>query len=148
MTISATFQAFTNGQPEMDGRQFAKLCKDCKIIDAKFTATDADLMFAKVKAKGARKISIAELESALEFIAQKKGCSVDAVRSKVENNEGPVLQGTKADAVRFHDDKSLYTGVYANGGPSTVDAGRSCLTDLSQFADRSGANVRGVKHGM
>lgn len=148
MTISSTFQAFTNGQGDMDGRQFAKLCKDCKIIDAKFTATDADLMFAKVKAKGARRISITELENAIEFIAQKKGCPIEQVRSKVEGASGPVLQGTKADAVRFHDDKSLYTGVYANGGPSTVDAGRTQMSDLSQFADRSGANVRGVKNGM
>ena len=34
----------------------------------------------------------------------------------------PKAQGvTQAEAVRFHDDKSLYTGVYAKGGPSSVD---------------------------
>lgn len=55
---------------------------------------------------------------------------------------GPVLTGTKAQATKFHDDKSLYTGVYAQGGPSTVDGK---VSDLSQLADRSGADVRGVK---
>jgi hypothetical protein len=31
------------------------------------------------------------------------------------------LKATKVDQVRLHDDKSTYTGVYAQGGPSTVD---------------------------
>jgi len=34
---------------------------------------------------------------------------------------GPSFAGTKADAVKFHDDQSLYTGVHAKGGPTTVD---------------------------
>lgn len=34
---------------------------------------------------------------------------------------GPLMNATKADQVRFHDDKSLYTGVYAQGGPTNVD---------------------------
>ena len=35
---------------------------------------------------------------------------------------GPKFAGTKADAVKFHDDKSLYSGIHANGGPSTIDS--------------------------
>lgn len=45
--------------------------------------------------------------------------------------------------MRFHDDKSQYTGVYAQGGPSTVDANRA----LDGLLDRSDADVRGVKTG-
>ena len=33
-----------------------------------------------------------------------------------------VVGQTKADNVRFHDDKSTYTGVYARGGPTNVDS--------------------------
>ena len=33
---------------EMDGAKFSKLFKDTKTFDKKFTATDADLIFAKV----------------------------------------------------------------------------------------------------
>lgn len=33
---------------EMDGARFAKLAKDCKLLDKKFTATDVDLTFSKV----------------------------------------------------------------------------------------------------
>ena len=32
----------------MDGARFAKLAKDCKLLDKKFTATDVDLTYAKV----------------------------------------------------------------------------------------------------
>ena len=43
-------------------------------------------------------------------------------------------------------DKSQYTGVYARGGPTTVDAGRGgMVSDISQTCDRSAADVRGVK---
>ena len=34
---------------------------------------------------------------------------------------GKTLSGTKAQANKFHDDKALYTGVHAKGGPSVVD---------------------------
>lgn len=33
----------------MDGKNFSKLCKDCGIVDKKFTLTDADLTFSKVR---------------------------------------------------------------------------------------------------
>lgn len=45
--------------------------------------------------------------------AEKKGAGVDDVTNAVLNVGGPVLSGTKADSVKFHDDKNLYTGVYA-----------------------------------
>lgn len=56
---------------------------------------------------------------------------------------GPKFAGTKADHVKFHDDKNLYTGVYAKGGPTNVD--RDKISDISQTCDRSAADVRGVK---
>lgn len=58
---------------------------------------------------------------------------------------GPVFTGTKTSKVRLHDDKGTYTGVYAQGGPSTVDAGKSMISDIRHLCDRSDANVRGVK---
>lgn len=43
----------------MEGKVFAKFSKDCKLIDKKYTATDADLIFAKVKDKADRRITFA-----------------------------------------------------------------------------------------
>ena len=59
----------------------------------------------------------------------------------VEASSGPILTGTKAEAVKYHDDKSLYTVVHANGGPSTVDSAHAI--DMSYLCDRSDADVRG-----
>lgn len=47
--------------------------------------------------------------------------------------------------LHHQDDKSLYTGVYANGGPTNVDKQKE--GGLAGLLDRSGADVRGVKHG-
>jgi p25-alpha len=48
---------------------------------------------------------------------------------------------TIPDAVAFHDDKNLYTGVHGKGGPTINDN----TISLSNLADRSGADVRGIK---
>jgi len=126
----------------MDGKTFVKFAKDCKVIDKKCSATDIDLTFAKVKnGPAARKIVYAEFTAALELIAAKKGIAMGALEEKICGAGGPVFTGTKAEAVKYHDDKSLYTGVYANGGPSSADGK---ISDLSQLADRSSAGVRGI----
>ena len=68
------------------------------------------------------------------------------MEAKLLASGGISFAGTKADKVKFHDDKSLYTGVYAKGGPSMVDAGSGKISDISQLCDRTSADVRGVKH--
>jgi hypothetical protein len=104
---------FTGGAAEMDGKTFAKLAKDCKIVDKNCTATDIDLIFAKVKDKTARKINYSQFENALDLCATKKKVTAAALRDKLCAAGGPVFTGTKAEKVKYHDDKSLYTGVYA-----------------------------------
>jgi len=37
----------------MDGKTFAKVSKDCKVLDKKLTSIDVDLSFAKVKTSSA-----------------------------------------------------------------------------------------------
>lgn len=128
----------------MDGKGFAKMAKDTKLIDKKLTGTDVDMTFAKIKnPKTARRITFDQFMAGLAIFAEKKQCAVDAVYAKVAGNAGPILRGTQAEAVRFHDDTDSYTGVHAQGGPSTVDANRG----LDGLLDRSDADVRGVKTG-
>jgi len=121
------------------------MCKDCKVVNKKCTNTDIDLIFAKAKERTARKINFNQFVAALEMCAEKRSQSAADLEGVILAAGGPVFAGTKADAVKFHDDKSLYTGVYAAGGPSTVDAGNGKISDISQLCDRTGANVRGVK---
>jgi p25-alpha len=52
--LEEVFMGFTNGAPDMDGKTLAKIAKDCNLYDKKFTVTDVDLIFAKVKDKGTR----------------------------------------------------------------------------------------------
>ena len=83
MSLKDAFAAYTKGTGDMDGRTFTKILKDCKVLDAKMTAVDADLIFTKVKAKGSKKITYAEFEEALRLVAAKKGVEVEAVHSRL-----------------------------------------------------------------
>ncbi|GAQ86335.1 hypothetical protein KFL_002830120 [Klebsormidium nitens] len=155
-----SFGAGSSGKPvnQMDGAKFVKLCKDCGLVDKKFTTTarplagggpadavrgvqSVDLVFSKVKPKGERKITFSQFQAALAAIAESKGCSAADVEAKVVAAKGPSSSGTVAEAVKFHDDKALYTGVHAKGGPTTVD---NKIT-LSSLADRTASDIRGIK---
>jgi len=144
-----SFGAGKGGAAEMDNNKFAKFCRDCHLLTKNFTNTDADLIFTKSKAAGARKIDFSTFASkCVPAIAAKKGLDVDTLVSQILNAGGPASSGTKADAVKFHDDKSLYTGVYANGGPSTVDKDKAGgLAALVSDHNALTCDVRGVvKH--
>lgn len=143
-TLKELFLQFTHGASDMDGKVFAKLCKDCKVLSKEVTATDVDLVFAQIKDKAARKITYPQFNKGIDICANKrKQTSVALIESMLAQG-GPVFKGTKAEAVKYHDDKSLYTGVHANGGPSTV-GGTGGISDISQLCDRSTADVRGTK---
>jgi hypothetical protein len=143
-SLQDIFATFAQGK-EMDGKTFAKLTKDCGLLDKKLTSTDVDIIFAKIKDKSARKITFEEFKKGVPHLAAKKGVTEAELTEMIVKAGGPKFQGTKADFVKFHDDKSLYTGVYAKGGPTNVDAGRGGISDISQLCDRTGADVRGVK---
>jgi len=121
-SLKDIFETFAAGK-EMDGKTFAKLAKDCKLLDNKLTSTDIDLIFAKIKDKAARKITFDQFKAGVAQMATKKGLSEADLSQAIVSSGGPHFQGIKADFVKFHDDKSLYTGVYAKGGPTNVDAG-------------------------
>ena len=129
----------------MEGKTWVKVLKDCHLMDKKITTTDADLIFAKVKTKAARKITFDQFLTGLEEIAKKKGISKQDLEQQICSVGGPSFTGTKTEKVKWHDDKTTYTGVYGKGGPSTVDIGKTMVSDISQLCDRSDANVRGVK---
>lgn len=57
--LKQIFDSFNGTQKTMEGKSFVKLAKDCKLIDKKLTATDVDLIFAKIKDKAERRITFA-----------------------------------------------------------------------------------------
>lgn len=130
--IKDVFKSFAQaGSVDLDSRSFVKLLKDAGLLDAKFTTTDADLIFAKVKTKGSRKITFEQFEEALSQVALRKKVDPSVIREQICSVSGPKFVGTVAEKNRLHDDKSTYTGVHQYGGPSTVDKGRTAISDLS-----------------
>jgi hypothetical protein len=143
LSLEEVFKSFSGGKPEMGNKEFAKLNKDCHLIDKKYTTTDVDIIFTKVKDKTAKVINFSQFSKAVELIAQKKAIDAATISETICKSGGPTFAGTKTDYVKFHDDKSTYTGVYAKGGPTNVD--RSNMKDISGLCDRTDADVRGVK---
>jgi len=88
----------------MDGKTFAKMAKDCKVLNKKCTNTDIDLIFARNKERTARKITYSQFVAALSECATKRGETMEQLTETILNQGGPVFSGTQAEAVRFHDD--------------------------------------------
>lgn len=135
--IEDVFTSYCSGKPTMDGRSFTKLCKTSGLVDKSFSATDADLLFSKVVTKGQRRIGLDEFLHALMLLAKRKGVEAAVILRTVMRSGGPVFQATVTDAVRFHDDKSTYTGVHINGGPEPVRKGMGSASQLAAACMRT-----------
>jgi len=131
--VGETFRAFCGAHRSLDGRSFAKLCRDCHLIDRKFTATDADLIFARVVPSGLRRVDLFQFEMALRHVAEKKGLEHGEVLRQVAMVKAPTLQATKAEPVRFHDDRSTYTGTHVYGGPDPAPKGTGHMPPQPQL---------------
>ena len=80
---------------------------------------------------------------ALALCADARGLDTDALLATVAATE-PHVSGTIAGHVKWHDDRSTYTGVYAHGGPSLTDQQPLRLEEL---VDRTGERSRTRSRG-
>ncbi|XP_026777610.2 tubulin polymerization-promoting protein family member 2 [Pangasianodon hypophthalmus] len=132
---------------EMTGKNFSKLCKDCKVIDGKgVTSTDVDIIFSKVKAKSARVITFEQFTQALAELAPKrfKGKSQEEaqqllyglIAGKEPANVG-ITKVAKAGAVDRLTDSTKYTGSHKerfdDSGKGKGKAGREEIPDTSGY---------------
>jgi hypothetical protein len=143
INLKKVYLSYTNNSEDMQTKQYIKLFKDSKIIDKTFSMNDADIIFSKVKIL--KSITFKQFIEILDLTAKRKKTTKEKLIQKILLKGNVSYNGTKTDYVKFHDDKSTYTGVYAKGGPSTVDAGNTMISDISQLCDRTEADVRGVK---
>lgn len=113
----------------MTSAEFIKFCRDCGVIDRSYTGGDADLAFQKTKAAAShpqagayssgvvhgKKVSYEVFRAiAIPCIAEKKKLEVATLVATLALKEGPKLNNTTtAEANKFHDDKSTYTGAHA-----------------------------------
>jgi len=107
-SLEEVFELFSPSG-DMDGRSFAKMIKDARLLDKALTPPDVDLIFTKSKGKGV-KLSFRQFTEALEAVAQRKKMDFDALAQIVMDAGGPRLVGTFAEPNKFHDDKTTYTG--------------------------------------
>ncbi|CAE7434652.1 TPPP3 [Symbiodinium pilosum] len=127
-----SFQAFAGGL-EMDGRTWVKCLKDSMLLDEDFTTVDADLIFARVKTRGTRKIDYATFRRALSEVAKKWQMSQEQVEDIICLAAGPHYENQPqvpepgiddpSGPQRFYYDMTLYTGTHKYGGPSLVGNG-------------------------
>lgn len=120
--LKHVFDCYSPG--EMNGRTFVKIFTDAKMIDKHLTSTGLDIIFNKVKTKGKLKINFEQFVEGVKLAAKDKKCEVVLLSEKISMLKGPNFKGTKPEYNKFHDDKDLYTGVYKQGGPTTVDKGK------------------------
>ncbi|XP_066493384.1 tubulin polymerization-promoting protein family member 3 [Tiliqua scincoides] len=132
---------------EMNGKNWAKLCKDCKVTDGKgVTSTDVDIVFSKVKAKSARVINYEEFKKALEELAPKKFKdkskeeAYESICQLVAGKEPTNVGVTKAKAVGAVErltDTSKYTGSHKErfdeSGKGKGKSGRENIVDNSGY---------------
>lgn len=120
-TENETYRVFKQycGQSgdKMLSKTFIKICKDLKWLDKKFTSGDADLTFTKAETKHGAVTYFVFRVDVLQDIANRKGKDVYTLVKRLAAHDGPVLNATTAaENVRFHDDKSSYTGAQALNG--------------------------------
>uniref|UniRef100_A0A8I6ANX0 Tubulin polymerization-promoting protein family member 3 n=1 Tax=Rattus norvegicus TaxID=10116 RepID=A0A8I6ANX0_RAT len=139
--LEESFRKFAiHGDPkasgqEMNGKNWAKLCKDCKVADGKaVTGTDVDIVFSKVKAKSARVINYEE------FKGKTKEEAFDAICQLIAGKEPANIGVTKAKtggAVDRLTDTSKYTGSHKErfdeSGKGKGIAGRQDILDDSGY---------------
>jgi len=160
LTLDALYVAFASfgmgGElcSDMDGAHFAKMCRDCNLIDHEFTLVDVDLIYTKCKTRGERKISFAEFHDGLTMIAEHKQVSKHDLVNFLLQAEGPVVYAAQAEkAVRGSvlarlTDTKRYTGAHKHrfdengrgrglaGRPS--DGVSSVRDPLGQLCERKG----------
>jgi hypothetical protein len=110
----ANFGIHTGVVSDMDGAHWAKYCTDCKLVgkgsgsfgSKALTLTDVDLTFAKVKSKGARRITFDQFLKALGLLAEKQAASIAEVVAHCLRFVAPANNAKAvAEDVRLHDDK-------------------------------------------
>jgi hypothetical protein len=109
----SVFDAFAGKDATLENKEWAKFCKEAKLIGHGMAKTDVDLIWTKVCPKGTRKIDFNTFKDMLKLVAAKRGQQTAMLQEMVEKSGGPHLTGvTATEYSRFHDDKSTYTGAH------------------------------------
>eukprot|EP00204_Picochlorum_oklahomense_P000638 CAMPEP_0118799868 /NCGR_PEP_ID=MMETSP1161-20130426/1944_1 /TAXON_ID=249345 /ORGANISM="Picochlorum oklahomensis, Strain CCMP2329" /LENGTH=482 /DNA_ID=CAMNT_0006727625 /DNA_START=62 /DNA_END=1513 /DNA_ORIENTATION=+ len=104
-------------QMPMDSKQFSKLCRESGLCQGAHDGVKIDLIFTKALTSKARRLMFEDFLVALSMLAVEKKMPEKQVFNMVCESQGPQTNTSPAEFVRLHDEPSMYTGVYARGGP-------------------------------
>jgi len=110
----SVFESYAGQGGGLDNKEFAKMCKDNKLIGHGFQKHDVDLIFTKVVTKGKRQLNFSQFQDAVRHIAAKRNQTNAEIMAIVGKSDGPVMHATKLIGSRFYDDKSTFTGAAAH----------------------------------
>lgn len=89
-------------------------------------------------AQGARRLTFERFLDALALLAERKGASLADLAGAVLAARGPCVSGTRADYVKFHDDKARPR---TQPGPGSAGAGGLAATPSHQHSARTTALI-------
>jgi len=147
------FEMFCGQHSRMDNKSFAKLCRDCSLLDSKFRDRDADVVFASVVLHGQRRISLQQFEMAMREIGRRKHIDFASICDALAFCPGPTLIGTHMEPVRFYDDRpskfsDLSQRSYLPASPNSsfaVNSPRSSLAADNSMRSSSPRSPRGPR---
>lgn len=152
----SNFGVGQNKVTHIDNFKFAKLAKECGLIDDNLTKAAVDISFQKIM-KRERKMSFDQFKACLKVMATKKQISYEDLVGMIVAHGGPqknnVTEFADDDWVQKQTNPELYTGAHKyrfdQEGKGRGLEGRRSEIDvadpLQHLLDRSTADIRGRK---
>eukprot|EP00890_Picochlorum_soloecismus_P001496 jgi/Picsp_1/2347/NSC_05810-R1_p25-alpha family protein len=116
----------------MTSQSWMKLCRDVGLVGRKkgcLGSSEADLVFAKVKVRGRKKISFSQFVDAVMLVAQKMERDVMTVVHQILESGGPLVNGTVVTAPKFSPKsmrESLTRSTWGSETPLVASRRESC----------------------
>lgn len=116
----------------LDCARFAKLCRDSNMISKPHHVKELDIVFSKYVPLNCKRMDFEHFLASISGMSVAIGLSMTEICKRIMACDGPSSRCTKSSFVKLHDDRSLFTGIYARGGP---DVG-PVTVDMKAFVGR------------
>jgi len=114
---SGTFKTFCGAAAEMSSKSFVRLCKECCLLDDRFSAHDARLVFSAAAPIGHVCLDLSSFDNALVQVASKKGTSIGHVRRMVSWFQTPKFERPRSAAGAYQ-----HANTWSEGSSSSLSS--------------------------
>ena len=151
--LHEVYGSFSDSPEGIDGCHFARLCRDLNIELASqngcraVSATVYDLIFAKAKSRGHRRLDFNQFLIALDMVGQKLNLSIaEVIRGvcTIRTEDHLTIRGSESrksfvGPEKFYYDMTTYTGTHAyrrSGRKEEDDSPKERMVDLKEIVNR------------